>query len=71
MILTTASHLACCCAGRAEKQFSRKRIDQRKHDAVVSQQRRYPDDWVFNLVEGDGQTFQWGMDYTNAGSSST
>lgn len=52
---------------QGRKQFSRKRIDQRKHDAVVSQQRRYPDDWVFNIVEGDGQTFQWGMDYTECG----
>lgn len=52
---------------QGRKQFSRKRIDQRKHDAAVSQQRRYPDDWVFNIVEGDGQTFQWGMDYTECG----
>ena len=52
---------------QGRKQFSRKRIDQRKHDAAVSQQRRYPDDWVLDIVEGDGRTFQWGMDYAECG----
>ncbi len=52
---------------QGRKQFSRKRIDQRRRDAAVSQQRRYPEDWVFNIVEGDGRTFEWGMDYTECG----
>lgn len=52
---------------QGRKQFSRKRIDQRRRDAAVSQRRRYPDDWVFNIVEGDGRTFQWGLDYTECG----
>ena len=52
---------------RGRQQFSRRRIDQRRRDAAVSQKRRYPDDWVFSIVEGDGQTFQWGMDYTECG----
>jgi len=52
---------------QGRKQFSRKRIDQRRRDAAVSQRRRYPDDWVFNIVEGDGRTFEWGMDYTECG----
>ena len=49
------------------KQFSRKRIDQRTREAAVSQQRRYPDDWVFSIVEGDGRSFEWAMDYMECG----
>lgn len=42
-------------------------ISQRKRDAAISQQRRYPDDWVFEVIEGDGQTFGFGVDYTECG----
>jgi hypothetical protein len=44
--------------------FSRKHIDHRRHAAAISRQRRYPDDWVFDVVDGDGQGFEWGLDYT-------
>ncbi len=47
--------------------FSRRRIKQRQRDALISQERRYPEDWVFEVVEGDGETFQFGMDYTECG----
>ena len=47
--------------------LSQKRIDQRKRAAAISQQRLYPDDWVFEIVEGDGQTFEFGVDYTECG----
>ena len=36
-------------------------------EAALSQQRRYPGDWVFEMVEGDGKTFDWGLDYTECG----
>jgi len=49
------------------QQFSRKRIDQRTREAAISQERRYDGDWVFHVVEGDGQSFEWGMDYTECG----
>lgn len=52
---------------QGRKQFSRKRIEQRRRDAAVSQRRRYPDDWVFDFVEGDERTFEWGLDYTECG----
>ena len=45
----------------------RKRQDQRRHAAAISQQRRYPDDWVFEVVEGDGHDFDFGVDYTECG----
>ena len=35
--------------------------------ALESQERRYPDDWVLHFVEGDGDEFDWGMDYTECG----
>lgn len=47
--------------------FNPKRIKQRRHDASISQERRYPDDWVFEVVEGDGSRFQFGVDYTECG----
>lgn len=47
--------------------FSRKFLDQRRRAAVNSQQRRYPDDWVFEVVEGNGQGFAFGVDYTECG----
>jgi hypothetical protein len=47
--------------------FSLKRIDQRKRAAAISQQRLYPADWVFEIVGGDGQDFEFGVDYTECG----
>jgi hypothetical protein len=49
------------------QQFGRKRIDQRTREAAVSQERRYSGDWVFDVVKGDGQSFEWGLDYTECG----
>jgi hypothetical protein len=38
-----------------------------RQKAAVSQQRRYPGDWVREHFEGDGNAFGWGMDYTECG----
>lgn len=35
--------------------------------AKKSQERRYPDDWVWQYVEGDGVEFDYGKDYTECG----
>ena len=45
------------------------RLRQRKlaRAARRSQARRYPGDWVFERVEGDGETFDFGVDYTECG----
>jgi hypothetical protein len=40
---------------------------QSKKRAALSQQRRYPGDWVRMHVAGDGQTFEWGVDYLECG----
>jgi hypothetical protein len=34
---------------------------------AVSQQRQYPGDFVRELVEGDGETFEWGVNYLECG----
>ena len=47
--------------------LSRKFRDKRRHVAAISQQRRFPDDWVFEVVEGNGQGFAFGVDYTECG----
>jgi hypothetical protein len=47
--------------------LSRTFQDQRRHEAAISQQRRYPEDWVFEVVEGDGHDFDFGVDYTECG----
>jgi hypothetical protein len=38
-----------------------------RHVAATSQGRRYPEDWVFEVVEGDGQDFGIGPDCTECG----
>jgi hypothetical protein len=35
--------------------------------AAESQKRRYPGDWVFTFVEGDGREFDYGLDFTECG----
>ena len=47
--------------------FSQKRMDRRRRDAAISKNRLYPDDWVFEIVEGDGKNFEFGVDYTECG----
>jgi len=36
----------------------------REAAAKLSQLRRYPGDWVFEFVEGDGKSFDYGVNYT-------
>jgi hypothetical protein len=45
------------------------RLSQRqsRKRSALSQQRRYPADWVRIHVDGDGQTFEWGVDYLECG----
>jgi hypothetical protein len=43
------------------------RMRQMRRRAQASQERRYPGDWVWEFVEGDGQTFDVGITYTECG----
>jgi len=47
--------------------FSRPKIRQFERAARRSQRRRYPDDWVFQGVDGDRATFDTGLDFTECG----
>ena len=47
--------------------FSEEYINQVKEEAKNSKLRKYPDDWVYDFVEGDGETFTWGIDYSECG----
>ncbi len=47
--------------------FSRLRRRQALKEASRSQARRYPGDWVFERVDGDGSSFDQGRDYTECG----
>jgi hypothetical protein len=40
---------------------------QSRRRAPLSQERRYAGDWVFEYVEGDVETFEWGRDYVECG----
>lgn len=39
-------------------------MQRRKERALRSQRRQYEDDWIYEFVEGDGVTFDYGYDFT-------
>ena len=47
--------------------FSEEYINQEKESAKNSKLRKYPGDWVYDFVEGDGKTFTWGVDFSECG----
>jgi len=47
--------------------FAKTGIRKWRYHAEKSQDRVYPDDWVFEYVEGDGKTFDFGFNYTECG----
>jgi hypothetical protein len=47
--------------------FSEEYINQEKEQAEISKARRYPGDWVYDFIEGDGKTFTWGVNYSECG----
>lgn len=42
-------------------------IQKKKEEAKKSQERRYPGDWVWEFVEGDGREFDYGYDFYECG----
>ncbi|MGD2177352.1 MAG: L-2-amino-thiazoline-4-carboxylic acid hydrolase [Anaerolineae bacterium] len=42
-------------------------LARKKKRARVSQERRYPGDWVREFVEGDGENFEYGYDFYECG----
>lgn len=49
------------------QRFGRLRRRKLEKAARRSQARRYPGDWVFERIEGDGETFDFGVDYAECG----
>jgi hypothetical protein len=52
----------------APMNFSKKYIESLKRRAVESHLRQYPEDYVYNFIEGDGRTFDYGVDYLECAS---
>jgi hypothetical protein len=52
--------MGCYYMSKLSQRRSRRR-------APLSQERRYAGDWVFEHVDGDGETFDWGRDYVECG----
>lgn len=48
--------------------FSRRYLNLLKAEAVESRRREYPEGYVINFIEGDGETFDYGVDYIECGS---
>ena len=48
--------------------FSRRYLDLIRKGAIESQQRKYPEGNVIDFVEGDGVTFDYGVDYLECAS---
>ena len=42
-------------------------IQAKRDQARKSQERRYPGDWVWKFVEGDGEEFDYGYDFLECG----
>lgn len=53
---------------RPSKRLSREELMRRRRErAEKSQKRRYPGDWVYGFVEGDGREFDYGYDFSECG----
>jgi hypothetical protein len=44
------------------------RLERSRQGAIKSQERRYPGDYVYTFIEGDGQEFDYGFDFTECAS---
>ncbi len=49
------------------QKFTDRYIEALKKRATASEERRYPGDWVFRFVEGDGKVFDYGVDIIECG----
>ena len=43
------------------------RIERRKRRAQDSQEHKYSGDWVYEFVQGDGEAFDYGYDFSECG----
>jgi hypothetical protein len=52
---------------KEDKQAVQETIFERRKAAEDSQKRKLPYDWMTHFIEGDGKSFDWGIDYTSCG----
>ena len=52
---------------QGRRMLGRKRREQLTRSAAISQQRRYPDDWVYGVVDGDGSDAGMQLDCIECG----
>ena len=60
-VTESVSHLPPTLPPTAEE------LAEKREQARRSQERRYPGDWVWAFVEGDGATFDYGYDFVECG----
>ncbi len=48
--------------------FSRRYLNRLHQRAIESHQRKFPDGYVYDFIEGDGQAFDYGVDYLECAS---
>jgi hypothetical protein len=49
------------------RNFTRRTLRRAQRMAPESHKREYPGAWVYSVVEGDGQAFDWGIDHVECG----
>jgi len=47
--------------------FTRRTLRRAQVNALESQKREYPGAWVYTVVEGDGEAYDWGVDQVECG----
>ncbi|MBN1692473.1 MAG: L-2-amino-thiazoline-4-carboxylic acid hydrolase [Dehalococcoidales bacterium] len=52
----------------SQRLTSEQRLEQNRQGAIRSQEKRYPGDYVYTFVEGDGRNFDYGLDFTECAS---
>jgi len=60
-VVERVRHLPPAASPRPEE------MAEKKEEARQSQARRYPGDWVWEFIEGDGLEFDYGYDFTECG----
>ena len=60
-VVERVRHLPPAASPRPEE------MAEKKEEARQSQARRYPGDWVWEFIEGDGVEFDYGYDFTECG----
>jgi hypothetical protein len=67
IIYDAVAHAVSQLPAHPFKELSAEDMAQEREQARKSQERRYPGDWVWEFVEGDGEEFDFGYDFLECG----